>query len=193
MKLFKHLWLVTKHRYRVFIYCWRTGIPFRGFVHDLSKYSCREFLPSAKYYKGNQSPINGEREANECYSMVFNYHTGRNKHHWEFWINYYKGDILLKALPYKVCLEYVCDMIAASKTYNGRQFEEKMVSEYWLKRKDMYLIHSLTKKYIDWLFEQYEKFSFKGLSKDITLKNYLTMFKDCQQVERYKIELNKIS
>ena len=34
----KHLKLITKHKWVVFILCCKIGIPWRGLVHDLSKY-----------------------------------------------------------------------------------------------------------------------------------------------------------
>ena len=43
-KFFGHLNTVNKHRFLVFKYCVKAGIPFRGLVHDLSKYSLLEFL-----------------------------------------------------------------------------------------------------------------------------------------------------
>ena len=36
-------------------------------------------------------------------------------------------------LPYKYAVEGVCDMIAASKCYNGKQYKPEMVLNYWLK------------------------------------------------------------
>ena len=38
-KFFKHLHTVNKHRFKVFCLCIKAGQPWRGFVHDLSKYS----------------------------------------------------------------------------------------------------------------------------------------------------------
>ena len=40
--LILHFNLVNKHRYKVFKLCVKAGIPFRGLVHDLSKYSNRK-------------------------------------------------------------------------------------------------------------------------------------------------------
>jgi hypothetical protein len=53
----KHLKLITKHKWVVFKLCCKVGIPWRGFVHDLSKYSFTEFGESVKYYTGTHSPI----------------------------------------------------------------------------------------------------------------------------------------
>ncbi|MDR0832369.1 MAG: DUF5662 family protein, partial [Bacillales bacterium] len=120
IKFFLHLWLVTKHRFRVFLYCTYAGFFWRGLVHDLSKYSFREFFPSVKYYQGNRSPVFKQREMNNYYSEIGIHHTRKNKHHWEYWVDIYKGGLVLRTLPYAICLEMVCDMIAASKTYNPK-------------------------------------------------------------------------
>ena len=45
---FKHLKVVTKHRFLVFKYSCKVGIPFLGLIHDLSKYSYKEFSISEK-------------------------------------------------------------------------------------------------------------------------------------------------
>ena len=55
--IFLHFHLVNKHRFKVLKLCIKAGIPFRGLVHDLSKYSPTEFFESAKYYIGKGSPI----------------------------------------------------------------------------------------------------------------------------------------
>ena len=52
-----HFNLVNKHRFKVFKLCVKAGIPYRGLVHDLSKYLPVEFFESAKYYRGDESPI----------------------------------------------------------------------------------------------------------------------------------------
>ena len=54
---FKHFNLINRHRWTVFKLCCKAGIPFRGIVHDLSKYSFTEFWESAKFYNGHLSPI----------------------------------------------------------------------------------------------------------------------------------------
>ena len=66
---FKHLKVVTKHRYLVFKHCVKCGLFFRGLVHDLSKFSWVEFSESVKYFKGTGSPISKCREENG-YSLV---------------------------------------------------------------------------------------------------------------------------
>ena len=87
----KHLILITKHKWVVFKLCCKVGIPWRGLVHDLSKYSPTEFFESIKYYTGTHSPITGEKQ-DKGYSEAWLHHKGRNKHHSEYWIDYAAPD-----------------------------------------------------------------------------------------------------
>ena len=68
-KFYKHLWTIIKHKHYVFIYACRCGIPWRGLVHDLSKFSPVEFFESVKYYNGVCSPIN-EAKSHKGYSKA---------------------------------------------------------------------------------------------------------------------------
>ena len=43
-------------------YCFRAGMYKQGLLHDLSKYAPVEFLVGCKYYQGDRSPNNAERE-----------------------------------------------------------------------------------------------------------------------------------
>ena len=62
------------------------GIPLQGIIHDNSKYSFTEFFISAKFYTGTYSPIMDERKI-YGYSKVWLHHKGRNKHHYEYWLD----------------------------------------------------------------------------------------------------------
>ena len=53
-KIFKHFILINRHRFLVFKLSVKAGIPFRGLIHDLSKYSPIEFFESVKYYNGKK-------------------------------------------------------------------------------------------------------------------------------------------
>ena len=80
--IWKHFCLVNKHRWIVFKFSIKAGIPWRGLVHDLSKYSPTEFFESVKYYTGEKSPITVCR-IQKGYSEAWLHHKGRNKHHIE--------------------------------------------------------------------------------------------------------------
>ena len=62
MKALLHFLTITRHHNLVMGYCFRAGLYRQGLLHDLSKYSPAEFLVGAKYYQGNRSPNNAERE-----------------------------------------------------------------------------------------------------------------------------------
>ena len=44
----KHFITITQHKILVFKLSIKAGIPWRGFMHDFSKYSFTEFFESAK-------------------------------------------------------------------------------------------------------------------------------------------------
>ena len=90
-----HPWLhfktITKHKLMVMHYCFRIGLYKQGLLHDLSKYTPSEFLVGCKYYQGNRSPNNAEREDTGV-STAWLHHKGRNKHHYEHWVDYSIND-----------------------------------------------------------------------------------------------------
>ncbi len=87
MKALKHLRTINHHKLLVMKHCFKVGLYKQGLLHDLSKYSPTEFLVGCKYYQGTRSPNNAEREATG-YSQAWLHHKGRNKHHYEYWIDY---------------------------------------------------------------------------------------------------------
>ncbi len=169
---FKHLHTVDKHRFLVFKYSCIVGIPFQGLIHDLSKYSHLEFHNGTKYYNGKMSPLLNERKSNNMYALTCVHHTNRNKHHYEYWIDFYKGDVILKVMPYKYALEYVIDMISASKTYNGKSFNRSLPLQFFIEREKAYLMHPMIKEFVKTLLSSYEKDEFKYLKKKYTKKIY---------------------
>lgn len=86
----KHFRTITYHKYLVMKGCFAVGLYRQGLTHDLSKYSPAEFLVGAKYFQGNRSPNNAEREE-KGYSSAWLHHKGRNRHHYEYWIDYSTG------------------------------------------------------------------------------------------------------
>lgn len=127
---FKHLKKVLTHKAWVFYYCCKIGMPFRGLMHDMSKFSPIEFFESVKYYQGNSSPINAAK-ADKGYSLAWQHHKGRNPHHYEYWIDKIdSGGIPIK-MPYKYVKELICDYLAAGKAYHGKNFTYKDEQDWW--------------------------------------------------------------
>ena len=122
----KHFKVITKHRWEVFKECCHCGIPWRGFTHDLSKYSHIEFSASAKHFQGGKkSPISAEKKETG-YSMAWQHHQNHNPHHWEYWIDFDRnGNPRACKMPYKYVVEMVCDWIGAGKVYGGGKWTQK--------------------------------------------------------------------
>lgn len=83
----KHFKTITHHKILVAKGCFRVGLYRQGLLHDMSKYSPSEFLVGCKYYQGFRSPNDAERRA-KGYSSSWLHHKGRNKHHFDYWLDY---------------------------------------------------------------------------------------------------------
>ena len=164
--IFSHFKLVTKHRWYVFKLSLKAGIPFRGLVHDLSKYSPSEFFESAKYYQGNRSPINVAR-MEKGYSSAWLHHKGRNKHHVEYWYDWNLKQ--MPVIPYKYAVEALCDHIAAGLAYKGKDWTKEYTLEYWnTKDTARKLYNPKTEKFLTVIKEEIAK---EGIDKVITKKH----------------------
>ena len=131
--MWRHFITVSKHRHEVFKQCWACGIGWRGLVHDLSKYGFTEFVPSAKYFQGDRSPIAAEKEA-IGYSKAWLHHKGHNKHHWEYWTDFAEdGTIIANKMPVKYVIEMVCDWIGAGKVYSNKKWTQAEPLNYYMK------------------------------------------------------------
>lgn len=106
-------------------HCFRAGIGFQGLFHDLSKYSPAEFIPGARYYQGTRSPNEREREL-FGYSSAWLHHKGRNKHHFEYWVDLNPATKLYEPvpMPLRYVKEMFCDRVAASKIYQGKNYTD---------------------------------------------------------------------
>lgn len=114
----EHLKVICRHKKEVLKECWACGIGWQGLLHDLSKFGPTEFASSARYFQGNRSPIEAEKEE-IGYSKAWLHHKGHNKHHWEYWTDFADdGTIIANKIPVKYVIEMVCDWIGAGKVYN---------------------------------------------------------------------------
>lgn len=161
-KVIKHFITITKHRHKVFILCFKAGIPFRGLVHDLSKYSFTEFWESAKYYQGFRSPIMACKEENG-YSKAWLHHKGRNKHHHEYWYDF-SGIEKNPIIPYKYTIEMICDELAAGMIYKGKEWTNDYQLKYWNRTRDKVQINPKIEKVV---VEVLTKVANEGIDKAI--------------------------
>ena len=166
----KHFITITKHRHKVIRHCFKAGIGFQGLFHDLSKYSPVEFFAGAKYYLGNRSPNEKEREL-YGYSPAWLHHKGRNKHHFEYWNDYnpIERKVMPIEMPKKYLIEMFCDRVAASKIYQGKNYTDAFPLEYFMRGKANRFIHKDTSDKLEELLimlaEKGEKETFKYIRK----------------------------
>lgn len=129
-KLLKHIGTILKHKKYVCKICFKMGLIWQGFIHDLSKFSIAE-LKIAKYYDGKRSPHQVCREQ-LGFSPSWNHHYHRNKHHFQFWWDEDEtGKIIPAKMPYKYVIENFCDMVGASQAYNPKGWKPEMLLNYW--------------------------------------------------------------
>ena len=147
-----HLSTVLKHRHMVMKHCFKAGIFMRGITHDLSKFSPTEFIQGVKYFQGNRSPNESERE-DIGYSKAWMHHKGRNKHHFEYWTDYSTVTKRLEPVPMpdEFIFEMFCDRVAASKIYNKEKYNNSMPLEYFLKAKKNRIIEKKTSEKLEFL------------------------------------------
>lgn len=134
-KCLGHWKTIRTHRKWVKYYCRLAGIRWRGWKHDLSKYSPTEFLESARYWTGTSSPIN-EAKKQQGYSRAWLHHRGRNSHHWAYWADNFSEGMIIYPMPRDDFVEMVCDFLAAGRAYSGEYFTYSSERAWWLKDRE---------------------------------------------------------
>ena len=173
-----HLHTVNSHRRLVRKYCFKLGSYRQGMMHDLSKYSPSEFIPGVKYYQdGHRSPNNAQRE-DEGVSKAWLHHKGRNKHHFEYWIDYdVDGNSTILAgmkMPVKYVAEMFCDRVAASRIYNKDKYKDSDPLDYYIKGLGHYIMHpetdALLHNLLKMLADKGEEYTFAYIKANVLKK-----------------------
>jgi hypothetical protein len=155
-KAAKHFVTITTHRELVREGCFAVGLYYQGLTHDLSKYSPTEFLVGARYYQGTRSPNNAERE-DIGYSTSWLHHKGRNRHHYEYWLDYTTrpedgGDhigVIPCKMPGRYVVEMFMDRIAASKVYHKGTYTQADPWNYYVQGHTWNALHPETRKLLE--------------------------------------------
>lgn len=163
MNIWKHFCTINHHKMLVMKGCFQVGLIRQGLLHDLSKYSPTEFIVGCKYYQGNMSPNNAEREA-VGYSSAWLHHKGRNKHHLEYWIDYgtpdkegpHKGEhkgLCGMKMPVNYVVEMYIDRVAASKNYQKEKYRDDSALAYYMNGRQFHVLHDDTRALLELLLE----------------------------------------
>lgn len=171
-KIFGHLHTINKHRFKVFCLCCKVGIPIRGLLHDLSKYSPAEFWESVRYFgEGKYSPIRTCKSVNG-YSYAWIHHKNRNRHHYEYWYDY-NARTPSPIIPFKYFLEMVCDSFAAGITYQGKNWDQHYQLKYWIHAKDQSRMHPKVRRLLERVYKDVDK---EGLEKVLKRKRLKDLY-----------------
>ena len=154
-----HFRTITRYKWMVMVNCFKAGLYKQGLLHDLSKYSWEEFRIGVKYYQGTRSPNAAEKDA-IGFSTAWLHHKGRNKHHFEYWIDFApdkeKG-LIGNKMPLNYVIEMVMDRIAASKVYEGKNYTNASPWKYYAKGKEYIVIHPETRALLERLLLMLKK------------------------------------
>ena len=158
MYFWEHLSTITRHRHLVIRHCYRCGILWQGLRHDLSKYSPTEFLEGIRYYRADRSPNIGAR-LDRGYSRAWLHHQGRNKHHFEYWVDYSMKTRKKEPvrMPVRYVAEMFCDRLAASKIYFAEQYDDSKPMKYFEKGRGRRFMHPTTSRQLERLLRMLEE------------------------------------
>ena len=152
MKAWQHFKTITRHKLVVMEGCFRVGLYRQGLTHDLSKYSPTEFLTGIRYYQGVRSPNAAERE-DKGYSEAWMHHKGRNRHHWEYWVDMNRETKRYEPVPMprNYLVEMVMDRRAACLIYEGEKYTPASALNYLTRSKERALMHPQTLKELEYV------------------------------------------
>ena len=157
MHIWGHFKTITKHRHKVMRLCFRIGLYRQGLMHDLAKYSHTEFPKGCIYFQGDRSPNNKEREVTGI-SLSWLHHKGRNKHHFEYWLDYDEtrpGCMRGMRMPRRYVAEMFCDRLAACQTYEKDKYTQESPVNFFYRGMGRYFMHPETRKEIGYLLTYY--------------------------------------
>lgn len=175
MKAWKHLRTILHHKALVRKGCFKVGLYRQGLFHDMSKYSPTEFFVGCRYFQGDKSPNNAEREE-KGYSAAWLHHKGRNKHHLEYWIDYSADKDIMTGMkmPVNYVVEMFIDRMSASKNYQKEKYTDRSPLEYFEKGRGHYMMHpeteALLERLLVMLAEEGEERTYSYIRREV-LKN----------------------
>lgn len=134
---------ILKHKWFVFVECYKLGIPWQGIIHDLSKYRPVEFYPYMDRFYGS-------KQTSPEFLVAWQQHVQSNPHHWQSWVALKGLDENQQPIfePLKIPEKYVKEMIAdwrgMAKTVNSSG-----VNDWYLKNRYKILLNIETRLYVE--------------------------------------------
>lgn len=164
-----YLKYVIKHKWFVFLECARMGMPWRGVVHDLSKFRPSEFFPYANHFHGRFRDVAAaERKkgigyykptdtGDPAFDHAWFLHQKRNAHHWQYWtLPVDLGGIKVLEMPVECVKEMVADWVAAGKaqgTYLHGDDHYQATRRWYAVNCHRMCLHVRTRELVEYLIE----------------------------------------
>lgn len=165
-KHLKYLRYVLVHKWFVFLYCCRFGIPWRGIKHDLSKFRPSEWFGMVEYYYTDRRQTDwftltakyGIWEAapwgadvDDMYKIACKRHFNRNDHHWEHWASLDGKRPFSVGMPLAARKEMIADWLSFARTRNSDPWAE------YEKRKANIILRPEDREWVEEQLQQYRK------------------------------------
>ena len=155
----KYLKYVLRHKWYVFLWCCRYGIPLAGIVHDLSKFLPVEWFPYVdKFYGGPYPEANHgdvrlwfddkytQSWVDRRFDEAWNHHQKANPHHWQYWVlREDSGATKALKMPHRYMLEMLADWRGASMAIKGKD----ETNSWYCKNRSKIILHPETKRWIE--------------------------------------------
>jgi hypothetical protein len=147
---YQYLKYVVRHKYYVFKASQLVGLnPIRAVLHDWTKFLPREWFP---YVKTFYAP-SGQKHyiESDAFSLAWNGHQKRNKHHWQWWVLIWdRGDSLPLPMDFESVKEMICDWLAAGLAINGKV----EVFDWYEKNKHKMILNDRTRSDVESLLAE---------------------------------------
>lgn len=101
------------------------------------------------------------------YSKAWLHHKGRNKHHFEYWIDE-NAPVITPVIPFVYAVEMLCDTMSAGIVYQGKNWTKEYQQQYFEQRTDKKWINP---KIVEFLREAYAQIAEKGIDPVMNKKN----------------------
>lgn len=151
-----YLGYVLRHKWFVFQECVRLGIPWRGLVHDMSKFRSSEWGPYAHHFYNRDGTKRDVHKGgyykptdtgDEDFDFAWLLHQKRNWHHWQWWV-LPEDEGGVKILPMQDVFrrEMLADWCGAAR---AQGLSRDTVPGWYEEHKDKMQLHQETREWIE--------------------------------------------
>jgi len=132
------------------IECFKSGLIWQGLVHDLSKFTPKEFFPYARFFYDKDGELNKDTKQKYGYckplstgdrdfDLAWKHHLENNKHHWQWWTKVDEnGNTKILPMQEPYITEMICDWVGAGKA----QGHLSPKNDQYLNVKNWYMVNT---------------------------------------------------